>query len=79
MSLIVCKFGGTSVASPERIQMVAKKLAFRAAAAASRLFRPGFIALCRNELAPTAEALARAYGDVRAAAEQLHQHPNTVR
>ncbi len=26
MSLIVCKFGGTSVASPERIQMVAKKL-----------------------------------------------------
>ena len=31
------------------------------------------------ELAPTAEALARAYGDVRAAAEQLHQHPNTVR
>ena len=25
-SLIVCKFGGTSVASPERIQMVAKKL-----------------------------------------------------
>ena len=26
MSLIVAKFGGTSVASPERIQMVAKKL-----------------------------------------------------
>ncbi len=26
MSLLVCKFGGTSVASPERIQMVAKKL-----------------------------------------------------
>ena len=26
MSLIVCKFGGTSVASPERIQMVAKRL-----------------------------------------------------
>ncbi len=26
MSLFVCKFGGTSVASPERIQMVAKKL-----------------------------------------------------
>ena len=26
-----------------------------------------------------AEALARAYGDVRAAAEALHQHPNTVR
>lgn len=26
MPLIVCKFGGTSVASPERIQMVAKKL-----------------------------------------------------
>ena len=25
MSLIVCKFGGTSVASPERIQMVAKQ------------------------------------------------------
>ena len=31
------------------------------------------------ELAPTAEALARAYGDVRAVAEALHQHPNTVR
>ena len=29
MSLIVCKFGGTSVASPERIQMVAKKLVAR--------------------------------------------------
>ena len=26
MSLIICKFGGTSVASPERIQMVARKL-----------------------------------------------------
>ena len=26
MSLIVAKFGGTSVASPERIQMVAKRL-----------------------------------------------------
>ena len=26
MSLIVAKFGGTSVASPERIQMVAKKV-----------------------------------------------------
>lgn len=29
MSLIVCKFGGTSVASPERIQMVAKRLIAR--------------------------------------------------
>ena len=26
MSLIVCKFGGTSVASPERIRNVAKRL-----------------------------------------------------
>ena len=26
MSLIVAKFGGTSVASPERIKMVAKRL-----------------------------------------------------
>ena len=26
MSLVVAKFGGTSVASPERIQMVAKRL-----------------------------------------------------
>ena len=26
MSLVVCKFGGTSVASPERIKMVANKL-----------------------------------------------------
>ena len=29
MPLIVCKFGGTSVASPERIQMVAKRLIAR--------------------------------------------------
>ncbi len=29
MALIVCKFGGTSVASPERIQMVAKRLIAR--------------------------------------------------
>ena len=63
--------------------------AFRAAAAASRLFGrtaafhrallEEYDAENDAELAPTAEALARAYGDVRAAAEQLHQHPNTVR
>ena len=29
MSLIVCKFGGTSVASPERIRNVAKRLIAR--------------------------------------------------
>ena len=29
MALIVCKFGGTSVASPERIQKVAKRLIAR--------------------------------------------------
>ena len=29
MSLIVCKFGGTSVASPERIRNVAKRLVAR--------------------------------------------------
>ena len=60
-----------------------------AAAAASRLFGrtaafhrallEEYDAENDAELAPTAEALARAYGDVRAAAEQLHQHPNTVR
>ena len=32
-----------------------------------------------TELAATAEAVARAYGDLRLAAEALHQHPNTVR
>lgn len=32
-----------------------------------------------TELAATAEAVARAYGDVRLAGEALHQHPNTVR
>ena len=32
MSLIVCKFGGTSVASPKRIQMVAKRLIAKAQA-----------------------------------------------
>ena len=35
--------------------------------------------LFRSELAATAEAVARAYGDLRLAAEALHQHPNTVR
>ncbi|MBQ3301639.1 MAG: aspartate kinase, partial [Eggerthellaceae bacterium] len=29
MALIVCKFGGTSVASPERIRNVAKRLIAR--------------------------------------------------
>ena len=29
MSLIVCKFGGTSVASPERLRNVAKRLVAR--------------------------------------------------
>lgn len=32
-----------------------------------------------SELVGTAEALVRAYGDVRSVAEELHQHPNTVR
>lgn len=63
--------------------------AFRAVAAASRLFARTAAyhrALLEEhdaangaELAATAEALARAYGDVRQAAEALHQHPNTVR
>lgn len=63
--------------------------AFRAAAGESRLFwRTAALhrALLEEyddahgtELAATAEAVARAYGDVRLAAEVLHQHPNTVR
>ena len=32
-----------------------------------------------TELAVTCASVARAYGDVRLAAEALHQHPNTVR
>ncbi len=63
--------------------------AFRAVASTSRLFARTAAyhrALLEEhdaangaELAATAEALARAYGDVRHAAEILHQHPNTVR
>lgn len=63
--------------------------AFRAAANAGRLFaRTSALhrALLEEhdteqgaELAITAKALAHAYGDVRLAAEALHQHPNTVR
>ena len=32
-----------------------------------------------TELITTAEALVGAYGDIKAVAEALHQHPNTVR
>ncbi|MBC5584210.1 helix-turn-helix domain-containing protein [Eggerthella sp. NSJ-70] len=63
--------------------------AFRAAACEGRLFwRTAALhrALLEEyddahgtELAATAEAVARAYGDLRLAAEALHQHPNTVR
>ena len=63
--------------------------AFRAAASEGRLFwRTAALhrALLEEhddvhgtELAATAEAVARAYGDLRLAAEALHQHPNTVR
>ena len=63
--------------------------AFRAAANEGRLFwRTAALhrALLEEhddahgtELAATAEAVARAYGDLRLAAEALHQHPNTVR
>lgn len=63
--------------------------AFRAAAAEGRLFwRTAALhrALLEEhddahgtELAVTCEALARAYGDVRRAADALCQHPNTVR
>lgn len=63
--------------------------AFRAAATEGRLFwRTAALhrALLEEhddahgtELAATCEALARAYGDVRLAAEALCQHPNTVR
>ena len=63
--------------------------AFRAAASEGRLFwRTAALhrALLEEyddghgtELAATAEAVARAYGDVRLAAEALHQHPNTLR
>lgn len=63
--------------------------AFRAAAYESRLFwRTAALhrALLEEhddahgtELVATTEAVARAYGDLRLAAEVLHQHPNTVR
>lgn len=63
--------------------------AFRAAANEGRLFwRTAALHralleehddLHGTELAATAEAVARAYGDLRLAAEALHQHPNTVR
>lgn len=63
--------------------------AFRAAASEGRLFwRTAALhrALLEEhddahgtELAATAEAVARAYGDLRLAAEMLHQHPNTLR
>ena len=63
--------------------------AFRAAAYESRLFwRTAALhrALLQEhddahgtELEATCEAVARAYGDLRLAAEALHQHPNTVR
>lgn len=63
--------------------------AFRAAASEGRLFwRTAALhrALLEEyddahstELAATAEAIARAYGDLRLAADMLHQHPNTVR
>lgn len=32
-----------------------------------------------TELLPTAEALVRRHGDVKAIAEEMHQHPNTIR
>ncbi|WP_139651762.1 PucR family transcriptional regulator [Raoultibacter phocaeensis] len=63
--------------------------AFRAAANESRLFwrtaalHRALLEECDDangtELAMTCEAVARAYGDVRRAAETLHQHPNTIR
>lgn len=63
--------------------------AFRAAASEGRLFwRTAALhrALLEEhddaqgtELSATCEAVARAYGDLRLAAEALHQHPNTVR
>lgn len=63
--------------------------AFRAAASEGRLFwRTAALhrALLEEyddahgtELAVTCASVARAYGDVRLAAEALHQHPNTVR
>lgn len=63
--------------------------AFRAAACEGRLFwRTAALhrALLEEhddahatELSATCEAVARAYGDLRLAAEALHQHPNTVR
>lgn len=63
--------------------------AFRAAAYEGRLFwRTAALhrALLEEhddahgtELETTCEAVARAYGDLRLAAEALHQHPNTVR
>lgn len=63
--------------------------AFRAAAYEGRLFwRTAALhrALLEEhddaqgtELEATCEAVARAYGDLRLAAEALHQHPNTVR
>ncbi len=63
--------------------------AFRAAASEGRLFwRTAALhrALLEEhddahgtELVATCEAMARAYGDIRLAAEVLHQHPNTLR
>ena len=75
MSLIVAKFGGTSVASPERIQMVAKKVIAKKQAGHDVVAVVSAMGKTTDELV----GLARAYGDVRAAAEALHQHPNTVR
>ena len=48
-------------------------------AALGRAVREGDGGLHGTEFAGTAGAVARAYGDLRLAAEALHQHPNTVR
>lgn len=63
--------------------------AFADAARSSRLFMSASALYCSKlscyddshgtELMATAEALVRACGDIRAVAEALHQHPNTVR
>lgn len=61
MSLIVMKFGGTSVASPERIQMVAKKIIARKAAG--------------NEVVAVVSAMGKTTDELMGLAKALSDNP----
>ena len=63
MALIVCKFGGTSVASPERIQKVAKRLIARKQAG--------------NDVVAVVSAMGKTTDELVSLAHALNENPST--